>query len=251
MEVFFMVLTPKDIQDKNFRSQIRGYDRNQVDGFLDQIIQDYSQQFDYIHDLEQQLKTSQKDLSDAQQQISYFNELQNTVNESIIVAQNAADQVKGQANIQAQTLLKQTRARVEKMVDQAIAHSQDLIHDAKVKAQQLVEQTQRIQRQLQQDYTNLQSVAQAQQSLLQSTPWQQLVDKENSVDVSTIEAQAKEYLNNLSQLAYSIKNNATDSQSQKQSLTNSESEKQTPAQNEYKDIDNSPKIVDNQNHNPN
>jgi len=44
-----MVLTPKDIQDKNFRSQIRGYDRNQVDGFLDQIIQDYSQQFDYIH----------------------------------------------------------------------------------------------------------------------------------------------------------------------------------------------------------
>ncbi len=34
-------LTPKDIVNKNFSRGLRGYDSNEVDEFLDQVIQDY------------------------------------------------------------------------------------------------------------------------------------------------------------------------------------------------------------------
>ena len=34
-------LTPKDIVNKNFAKVLRGYDQNEVDEFLDQVIQDY------------------------------------------------------------------------------------------------------------------------------------------------------------------------------------------------------------------
>ncbi|WP_236585118.1 DivIVA domain-containing protein [Companilactobacillus farciminis] len=37
-----MVLSPVEMQDKEFDSKFRGYDRDQVDSFLKQAAQDYN-----------------------------------------------------------------------------------------------------------------------------------------------------------------------------------------------------------------
>ena len=40
-----MKLTPVDITNKEFRKMLRGYDPEEVDEFLDQIVEDYEELF--------------------------------------------------------------------------------------------------------------------------------------------------------------------------------------------------------------
>lgn len=199
-----MTLTPHDIQTQEFKTQLRGYDKNEVDHFLEQIIQDYSEELKTNHRLEY-------DLKDSKAQIAYFNDLQNTVNESIIIAQNAADQVKKQADEQAQTVIAQARTNTENMVDQAIQQSRQIIQDAQTQAQNLVTQTQTLQKQMAESYQALQQIVDEQQQLLSSQSWQGLLTADdNQTLVENIHTTVQNYLNKLDQVAAEIKNDDYD-----------------------------------------
>ena len=101
-----MALTPLDIHNKEFDVKLRGYDKDEVNDFLDQVIKDYEAVLKENDHLTESLKQSQEKLK-------YFNDLKDSLNQSIIVAQEAADKVKAnsqrEAEIKAKTLLtKQT-----------------------------------------------------------------------------------------------------------------------------------------------
>ncbi|SFP98016.1 cell division regulator GpsB [Salibacterium halotolerans] len=49
-------LTGKDILDKDFKSSMKGYNKDEVDQFLDTVIQDYEAYEQRVRDLEQQLE---------------------------------------------------------------------------------------------------------------------------------------------------------------------------------------------------
>ncbi|MFZ4452470.1 cell division regulator GpsB [Salibacterium aidingense] len=52
-------LTGKDILDKDFKSSMKGYNKDEVDQFLDIIIQDYEAYEERVKELEQQLEQNQ------------------------------------------------------------------------------------------------------------------------------------------------------------------------------------------------
>ncbi|UQS82710.1 DivIVA domain-containing protein [Bombilactobacillus folatiphilus] len=198
-----MDLTPNDIKIKEFKSQLRGYDKNEVNQFLDKIIENYSDEIKTNHKLDHELK-------DAKAQIAYFNELQNTVNESIITAQNAADQVKKTADAQAQEVMAQARHNTENMVDQAIDQGRQIINDAQSKAQALIQKANELQTQIQKNYDDLQNIMAEQQSLLTSDTWRDLLTKNDQQLTKSIQADTQNYLDKLDQFAAEIKNNSTD-----------------------------------------
>lgn len=193
-----MTLTPKDIQKKNFSSQLRGYDKDEVDKFLNQIIKDYNAEISKNKQLEH-------DLKDAQTQISYFNELQNTVNEAIIVAQNAADQVKNQADVQANSLMTQTRLNTERMVNEAIKKARQIVQEAEKQAQTIIEQSNQINQSVRRDYDNLKDVIQSQQKLVNSVSWQELINGDEEKIMQKIQAECQNYLTRLNQFADKLK----------------------------------------------
>ena len=193
-----MTLTPKDIQKKNFSSQLRGYDKDEVDQFLNQIIKDYNAEINKNKQLEH-------DLKDAQTQISYFNELQNTVNEAIIVAQNAADQVKNQADVQANSLMTQTRLNTERMVNEAIKKARQIVQESEQQAQTIIEQSNQINQGVRRDYENLKNVIQSQQKLVDSVPWQELINGDEEKIMQKIQAECQNYLARLNQFADKVK----------------------------------------------
>ena len=92
-----MALTPLDIHNKEFHVKLRGYDQDEVNDFLDQIIKDY----------ENTLKENDR-LADSLQQnkekLKYFNDLKDSLNQSIIVAQEAADKVKANSQKEAEII---------------------------------------------------------------------------------------------------------------------------------------------------
>ncbi|WP_181189642.1 DivIVA domain-containing protein [Bombilactobacillus bombi] len=193
-----MALTPKDIQEKDFGSQLRGYDKDEVDNFLNQVIADYN----VLIKKNQQLA---HDLKEAQTQISYFNELQNTVNEAIIVAQNAADQVKNQADVQANSLMTQTRLNTERMVNEAIKKARQIVQEAEKEAQTIIEQSSQINQSVRRDYKNLQNVIESQQKLINSNSWQELINDGEEKIMQSIQAECQSYLARLNQFADKVK----------------------------------------------
>lgn len=82
-----MALTPIDIHNKEFSSRFRGYDIDEVNEFLDQIIKEFEL-------LIRENRRYEELVNDMQARIDYFSSMEDTLNKSIIVAQEAAEEVK-------------------------------------------------------------------------------------------------------------------------------------------------------------
>ena len=109
-----MTLLPLDIRKKDFSVKMRGYDKDEVDDFLDRVVHDYEK-------LNQKNHEFKKNLEHANEKLKYFNELKDSLNQSIIVAQNTAEKVKNNAKNEADVIVKSAE---QKAVDQvAIAES--------------------------------------------------------------------------------------------------------------------------------
>ena len=81
------MLTPIDIQKQEFDVKFRGYNADEVDNFLDLVGSDYEKLYKENLELKQQLKTFSKEIEN-------YRAMENSLKESIVLAQTAADDVK-------------------------------------------------------------------------------------------------------------------------------------------------------------
>ena len=82
-----MTLTPMDIHNKEFSTKLRGYDSKQVDGFLDRIVDAYGDALDQIVDLKNENVELKK-------KVDKFEKVKDSINESLISAQENAEEIK-------------------------------------------------------------------------------------------------------------------------------------------------------------
>ena len=95
-----MPLTPLDIHNKEFSKGFRGYDEDEVNEFLDQVIKDYEMVIREKKELEERL-------NEMTERISHFNTIEETLNKSIVIAQEAAEEVKRNAQKEAKLIIKE------------------------------------------------------------------------------------------------------------------------------------------------
>lgn len=107
-----MVLTPLDINKKEFRRAFRGYSCEEVDEFLEQLLRDYSQVFRENQELREKILYLEEELE-------RFNRLENTLKETLVMAQKAAEETKENARREAEALLQEAEAKVQSMLVQA------------------------------------------------------------------------------------------------------------------------------------
>lgn len=115
-----MGLTPLDIVNKEFDTKFRGFDQNQVNDYLDIIVAEFE---DLINE-NAQLK---KELEDANDKIDYFNQLQDSLNNSIIVAQEAAERLKQNARKEAELILYETERQANEMLEDASEQAREIV----------------------------------------------------------------------------------------------------------------------------
>ena len=104
------MLTPLDIQNKEFKKSFRGYNLNSVDGFLDKVIEDYEK----IYNENIELKYKVNLYSD---QIRHYNTLEETIKNTLIVAQNSADEVINTARIKSQNIIEEAKINSRKSIE--------------------------------------------------------------------------------------------------------------------------------------
>src|SRR5699024_2993088 len=89
-EVAKVPLTPLDIHNKEFTRSFRGYDEDEVNDFLDKIIKDYELVIREKKELEEKV-------SGLNERLGHFTNIEETLNRSILVAQETAEEVTGNA----------------------------------------------------------------------------------------------------------------------------------------------------------
>jgi cell division initiation protein len=114
-----MPLTPLDIHNKEFGRSFRGYDEDEVNEFLDQVIKDYEA-------LIRENKELQAQVAALQERLDHFANIEETLSKTIIVAQEAADEVKNNSKKEAQLILKEAEKNADRIINEALARSRKI-----------------------------------------------------------------------------------------------------------------------------
>lgn len=107
------MLRPIDIQNKEFEKRLKGYDCNEVDDFLDAVIQDY----ELVCKENQALKDKIGLLTEA---VERYKLMEVTMRQSLDVAKQSAEELRQNAAIEAQGIISKAKldaSRLSKQID--------------------------------------------------------------------------------------------------------------------------------------
>ncbi|WP_341282196.1 DivIVA domain-containing protein [Paenibacillus sp. FSL H8-0537] len=111
-----MPLTPLDIHNKEFGRRLRGYDEDEVNEFLDQVIKDYET-------IIRENKELQNQILNMQEKLNHFSNIEETLSKTIIVAQEAADEVRSNAKKEAQLIIKEAEKNADRIINDSLSKS--------------------------------------------------------------------------------------------------------------------------------
>lgn len=107
-----MTLTPLDINNKEFKKGVMGYKVDEVDEFLDEIVENYEELYKDNSYLKEKITT-------LNEQIEHYTKIENTIQNTLLLAQNAADQAKNSSEKEAEMLVKNANETAQKILDKA------------------------------------------------------------------------------------------------------------------------------------
>ena len=157
-EVAIVPLTPLDIHNKEFTRGLRGYDQDEVNDFLDQIIKD----FEIVIREKKELERNVEDLQD---KLGHFTNIEETLNKSILVAQQTADEVKGNATKESRLIVREAEKNADRIINEALEQSRRV----EIEAEELKKQGKVFR-------TRFKMLVEAQLELIENSDWDELLE---------------------------------------------------------------------------
>ncbi len=112
-----MKLTPLDIRHKEFRRAMRGYADVEVDEFLDQVADEYERVFKDNIDLSERVEMLEN-------QVKGYKRLEETLQNTLISAQQSAEELKQNATKEAQLILHEAELKARQINNESYAEKQ-------------------------------------------------------------------------------------------------------------------------------
>jgi len=107
-----MPLTPMDIHNKEFPRSFRGYDEDEVDQFLDEVVQDFERLYKENLELKERIGL-------LKEQLEYYKSMETTLKETLVTAQKTADEVMASAHKNAELVIKEAEQKAQKIIQDA------------------------------------------------------------------------------------------------------------------------------------
>lgn len=105
------MITPLDIENKKFAKQVmNGYSVDEVDDFLDDLTVEYEKLFKENADYKNEIVRLKEDME-------HYKTIENTLQNTLIMAQTTAEDVKSVAKQQAEQIISEAKINAEKEVD--------------------------------------------------------------------------------------------------------------------------------------
>ncbi len=105
-------ITPVDIQNKVFRRALRGYSPTQVDAFLDEV----TRTLDSLLRENEALKQQTSELSE---KVERYRGIEETLQQTLVLAQETADEVRTNARKEVQLMLAEARTEADRIREEA------------------------------------------------------------------------------------------------------------------------------------
>ncbi len=156
-----MNLTTIDIQNKEFNKGFRGYKPEEVDEFLEQVAKDFEEAIKDKLSLEEKIQQ-------LEEKLSQYQKLENTLHNSIIVAQETAEDVKRNANKEAELIRREAEKDAQRALD-----------EARYKASRILAEHEEVYKQAQIFKLRFRSFVEAQLASLELEDWLQVENEEN------------------------------------------------------------------------
>ncbi|WP_019152858.1 DivIVA domain-containing protein [Robertmurraya massiliosenegalensis] len=167
-----MPLTPLDIHNKEFNKGFRGYDEDEVNEFLDQVIKDYEI-------IIREKKELEEKLNDQKTRLGHFSNIEETLNKSIVVAQEAAEEVKRNAQKEAKLIIKEAEKNADRIVNESLS-----------KARKIALEIEDLKKQSKVFRTRFKMLIEAQLDLLNNDDWDHLLQYE--IDAAELKSAEEE-----------------------------------------------------------
>ncbi len=104
------MITPLDIENKKFNKQMmNGYNVDEVDEFLDQIMQDYETNY-------KELATMTAKVDELNNALNHYKTIENTLQNTLVMAQSTAEEVKSVAKQQADQIVSEAQKEAENIL---------------------------------------------------------------------------------------------------------------------------------------
>lgn len=169
-----MPLSPLDIHNKEFTRGFRGYAEDEVNEFLDQIIKDYEIILREKKELEDRIKTMSE-------QMTHYNNLEETLQKSIVVAQEAAEEVRRNSQKEAKLIVKEAEKNADRIINEALG-----------KARKVTIEIDELKKQSKVFRNRFKMLVEAQLDLLNTDDWDKLL--EYDIPMTDISEQMREKL---------------------------------------------------------
>lgn len=159
-----MAITALDIKDKQFTTKFRGYNEQEVDEFLDIIVDDYE---DLVRD-NRELAARVKEL---EEKLAYFDEMKESLSQSVILAQETAEKVKASAADESANLINKANFNATHLVEEAKSKASEILRDATDEAKRVAIETEELKRQSRVFHQRLLAAVEGQLSLASAPEW--------------------------------------------------------------------------------
>ena len=124
------MFAPLDLKNKTFTKGFRGYETEEVDKFFAQVVKD----FERLYQDNIELKETVERVS---AKLEYYQQMEATMQNTLVVAQETADEVKKTSEKKAQLMLDETAAKCDSLKADAQNEADRLQNEAKAAAAQV------------------------------------------------------------------------------------------------------------------
>ncbi len=114
-----MPLSPNDIHNKEFRRKMRGYAEDEVDEFLDEVVREFEA-------LVRERDQMRVQFEEAKQNLDRFHQVEEHLQRALIVAQQTADDVRQNAQREAELVVREAQQRAEQAQEDVRAKLREL-----------------------------------------------------------------------------------------------------------------------------
>jgi cell division initiation protein len=112
-----MKLTSMDIHHKEFRHSVRGYNPDEVDQFLDDVADEFDRLFKENIDLSERLDA-------ATEKVRSYTEMEKTLHNTMLAAQQSAEEIQNRARKEAELLLRDAEIKAKELIQGSLAEKQ-------------------------------------------------------------------------------------------------------------------------------
>lgn len=167
-----MGLTVEQINKQEFPTKMRGYNQNEVQQFMATVAQTVQELTEENHALKETVKADEGKLK-------YFSELKDSLNKSILVAQEAADKVKNNAKREADIMIREAQKQATDIVSEANEKANQVVERSTEETRKLTTETNDLKKQTRIFRQRLQVMLESQLEVVKSDEWDKLLADED------------------------------------------------------------------------